>query len=338
MKRILATAALLVLSGSSLAAELSPAQVYRAASPSVVLVWAADAKGKDLQQGSGVVIDNGLVVSNCHVVNAGPALSVETKGRRYSATLDAREQSRDLCTLRVEGLNAPPARIGNSAAAEIGERVYAIGAPQGFDLTLSDGLLSGRRGKGEVQLLQTSAPISPGSSGGGLFNSSGELIGITTLITVDAQQVNFAVPVESVMFVATRPNRDARSTKAAVRRLSTALRQDGDWVTVYNNPEQVRVELDMDTINAHDRVVTVAQRNTYATPRAFGGITGVSQVLQVRRYDCAARATELGAYELLDADRNTLLSNRDDLGLRSPIASGSTNEPSFEAVCEPYLR
>lgn len=337
MKLILAIA-LATLTGNSLAAELSPAQVYRTASPSVVLVWAADAKGNDLQQGSGVVIDSGLVVSNCHVVTAGPALFVETKGRRYPATLDAREQSRDLCTLRVEGLHAPAARVGNSTGAEIGERVYAIGAPQGFDLTLSDGLLSGRRGKGDVQLLQTSAPISPGSSGGGLFNSAAELIGITTLITVDAQQVNFAVPVESVMSVATSTNRDARPAKPAVRKLSPSLRQDGDWVTIYNNPEQVRVELDMDTIVAQGRIVTVAQRNTYTTPRAFGGITGVSQVLQVRRYDCAARATELGAYELLDSEQNTLLSNRDDLGLRSPITTGSTNEPPFEAVCEPFLR
>ena len=140
------------------------------------------------------------------------------------------------------------------------------------------------------------------------------------------------------MSVATSTNRDARPAKPAVRKLSPSLRQDGDWVTIYNNPEQVRVELDMDTIVAQGRIVTVAQRNTYTTPRAFGGITGVSQVLQVRRYDCAARATELGAYELLDSEQNTLLSNRDDLGLRSPITTGSTNEPPFEAVCEPFLR
>lgn len=336
MKPVLAIA-LIALSGAASAAELTPVQIYRNAAPSVVVVWAASASGTDLQQGSGVVIDHDLVVSNCHVVTAGTSLSVESAGRRHHATLDARDHARDLCTLRVQDLGAPPARIGDSTATEIGERVYAIGAPQGFDLTLSDGLLSGRRGTDSKRLLQTSAPISTGSSGGGLFNSAGELIGITTLITVDAQQINFAVPVESVMKVATRLQYGPHF-KQASRSLPTTLRQEGDWFTVYSDQDHVQVELDMETLTSQGRVVSVTQRNTYASPREFGGITGVSQVLQVRRYDCASRATELGAYVLLDVDRNTLLANRHDLGLRSPIPSGSANEPPFNAVCEPFLK
>ena len=83
-----------------------------------------------------------------------------------------------------------------SGTLEIGETVYAIGNPQRLELTVSDGLLSGKRSAGELRLVQTTAPISPGSSGGGLFDSRGNLVGITTSTRRDAQNINFAIPAE----------------------------------------------------------------------------------------------------------------------------------------------
>jgi tetratricopeptide (TPR) repeat protein len=80
----------------------------------------------------------------------------------------------------------------------MGERVYAIGAPAGLELTLSEGLVSGLRRYSEVYVIQTTAPVSHGSSGGGLFDSRGQLIGITTYILKEGQNLNFAMPTEWV--------------------------------------------------------------------------------------------------------------------------------------------
>jgi S1-C subfamily serine protease len=79
---------------------------------------------------------------------------------------------------------------------EVGETVYAIGNPLRLDRTLSDGLLSARRVIGELRYLQTTAAISPGSSGGGLFDGRGNLIGVTTFTAKGAQNINFAIPAE----------------------------------------------------------------------------------------------------------------------------------------------
>ena len=90
----------------------------------------------------------------------------------------------------------PVAGLRRVDTLEIGEPVYAIGNPLRFERTLSDGLISGKRRFGEVRMLQTSAPISPGSSGGGLFDSRGNLVGITTSSLKSAQSINFAIPAE----------------------------------------------------------------------------------------------------------------------------------------------
>jgi S1-C subfamily serine protease len=84
---------------------------------------------------------------------------------------------------------------------EVGEKVYTLGSPVGLELTLSDGLVSGRRDEAGFQLVQTTAPISPGSSGGGLFDARGNLIGVTTLVLTGRerlnQALNFAIPADA---------------------------------------------------------------------------------------------------------------------------------------------
>jgi hypothetical protein len=114
--------------------------------------------------------------------------------------------------MRVPGLTAPAVVLGSSAELRIGQRVYAIGAPQGLELTLSDGLISSLRtlvSKDRVEpWIQTSAPIAGGSSGGGLFDEQARLIGITTFGIgrggVVVGNLNFAVPAEQVREVPER--------------------------------------------------------------------------------------------------------------------------------------
>jgi serine protease Do len=175
---------------------LTPEQVFEHASRSVVTVFAADASRKIVGRGSGVFVDKDLLVTNCHVIARGKAFLVGHAQKRSFARLMAYDADKDLCVLNVQGLEVTPARIGDAKTLRVGQRVYAIGTPEGFELTLSEGLISGLREAGGGRYIQTTAPLSEGSSGGGLFDSSGRLIGITAFVFSAGQNLNFAAPAD----------------------------------------------------------------------------------------------------------------------------------------------
>lgn len=181
-------------------ATLTAQEVYSKASPSVVVVIAFDSQGKSFGSGSGVAVEKGRVVTNWHVVENASSLLVKRRGSNYKANLVSDRRERDLAVLDVPGLDAPIAKQISIKSLTVGQPVYAIGAPSGLELTLTNGLVSALRDIGDGKLIQTSAAISPGSSGGGLFDDQGQLIGITTLkLTGKAQEgLGFAVPVDWV--------------------------------------------------------------------------------------------------------------------------------------------
>jgi S1-C subfamily serine protease len=188
-----------MLPGSVLA--LTASQVYEQVKDSVVVVKSYDHRGRQVGQGSGVMLPSNEIITNYHVVKAGVRYLVGQSKQGVSATLKAGDPDKDLCLLAAPGLVAEPALIGKSARLKVGDPVYAVGAPQGLELTLSEGIVSQLRG-GPPPLIQTTVAISPGSSGGGLFNANGELVGITTFQLKESQNLNFAVPVEWIAGVA----------------------------------------------------------------------------------------------------------------------------------------
>jgi len=133
------------------------------------------------------IIDNGLA-AHVYVQNQ-PALLV--------ATIVAVDRQADLAVIKVEGSKLPFMKI-REAPPKVGEKIYAIGSPEGLTNTLSDGLISGLRSHGKLSLIQISAPISHGSSGGPLISSNGMVVGVTTLIMVRGENLGFAVPAERV--------------------------------------------------------------------------------------------------------------------------------------------
>jgi S1-C subfamily serine protease len=104
----------------------------------------------------------------------------------------------DLCGLDVSGLPATPVAIGSVKSISVGQRVYAIGAPRGLELSISEGLVSSLRPISGSLNIQTTAAMSPGSSGGGLFDHNGFLVGITTFVVKDGQNLNFALPADLI--------------------------------------------------------------------------------------------------------------------------------------------
>jgi serine protease Do len=169
----------------------SPSAIFKQNEDSVVVVRADGSS-----QGSGVVIGTDTVVTNCHVASRASQVTVIFKGQSIPAKVAFRDQGHDLCQLNAPGLRAKAVEISTVRSLSVGDRVYAIGAPQGLTLTLSDGLVSSLRPHDGSQIIQTTAAISPGSSGGGLFDGRGRLVGITTFQSRTGQNLNFAVPAD----------------------------------------------------------------------------------------------------------------------------------------------
>ncbi len=208
-KFVLAIALITLL--PSMAFAMSPSQVYESVKDSVVVVKVYDRQGKQTGLASGVMLPSGDIITNYHVVKAGVRYTVGRDQRNTRAILKAGDPDKDLCLLAPLSLGAyahghliiaVPARLGKAGELKVGEPVYAVGAPEGLELTLSEGIISQLRGSGPHPIIQTTVAISPGSSGGGLFNAKGELVGITTFYLKEGQNLNFALPVEWIGEVA----------------------------------------------------------------------------------------------------------------------------------------
>ncbi|MDE0687532.1 MAG: S1C family serine protease [Candidatus Poribacteria bacterium] len=104
------------------------------------------------------------------------------------------DEKRDLIILKVTAFGTQTISLGNSDYAQVGETVYAVGNPRGLEGTFSEGIISSIRPIGSDKLIQITAPLSPGSSGGPILNRSGEVIGVSVLTIRDGQNLNFAIP------------------------------------------------------------------------------------------------------------------------------------------------
>jgi S1-C subfamily serine protease len=180
---------------------LEPEQLFKLISPSVWLVRTFDADGLPLGAGSAVVVQSRKLITNCHVLAKASKFLLVKERVSYAGTLEDVDLERDFCLVSVadERFDAPAVKLADSDQLRVGERVVTLGNPRALEMTLSDGLISRLQKNDDDQLeaIQTSAPFSPGSSGGGLFDMDGKLLGITQRINVStgSQNLNFALPI-----------------------------------------------------------------------------------------------------------------------------------------------
>jgi hypothetical protein len=174
---------------------LTPAQIFDKVKDSIVVVTSLDFFGKVKGQGSGVILLSGKIATNCHVVEGGASYQVGGGKQLVPTALFAEDRDKDICILDAKGVQGKPAQLGNTAGLKVGDSVYAVGAPEGWELSISNGIVAQLRG-GPPPLIQITAAISHGSSGGGLFDGDGLLIGLTTFGWKGGQNLNFAIPVE----------------------------------------------------------------------------------------------------------------------------------------------
>lgn len=162
--------------------------LYDQARQAVVLITGDDALG------TGFFIDPNTIVTNYHVIRGSKRISCSANGVDIPITGFSNIDYENDIVLLNTSFDSPAYIASATSNPQVGEHVYAIGHPQGFNSTLSEGLVSGLRDINGRKLIQISAPISPGSSGGPVVSPDGKLIGVAVLSYMDGQNLNFAVP------------------------------------------------------------------------------------------------------------------------------------------------
>ena len=175
----------------------SPSTIFRNAKPSIVFIIAGDKSGNPTVQGSGFIIGKDRIVTNHHVVaGTSTALAVFSDGASAPITsVISDSATKDIIILGAATGQRPALPLGDELALQQGDPVYAIGAPKGLELTLTDGIVSAFRNMDDRFLIQSTAAIGHGSSGGPLFNQEGKVVGITSALLSDTPGIYFSVGV-----------------------------------------------------------------------------------------------------------------------------------------------
>lgn len=179
----------------------SASEIAREQSRAVVVIEGLDESGTVLEQGSGFILTpSGAIATNLHVIGGATELRIRMPNGDVYKTSDVvdADEAKDILIVRIKGFNLPVVRLGDSDKTEVGEAVVAISSPEGLTNSISTGVVSGIRRLETHRVFQITAPISQGSSGGALFNSSGEVIGVVTYLFKSGQNINFAVPINYV--------------------------------------------------------------------------------------------------------------------------------------------
>lgn len=169
-------------------------------------------------QGSGFIMNqNGLILTNAHVVNRADRVTVTLKdGRKLNGKVQGTDEITDLAVVKIDPKGGVPvAALGDSDRVQVGDWAIAVGNPLGLDNTVTLGIISTlRRSSAEagipnkrLDFIQTDAAINPGNSGGPLVNNQGQVIGINTAIRADAMGIGFAIPINKARDIAQRLER-----------------------------------------------------------------------------------------------------------------------------------
>jgi hypothetical protein len=178
----------------------NPSEIYKKASPSVVLIELYDEKGKIFKRGTGFLVSaDGAILTNFHVVEHTKQATVRMANEDAYDTVDVLDvdKRKDIALVKIRAFGLAPLRLGTSSAVQVGDKIYTLTNPLGIlQNTLSEGIISGIRQMDGYKYFQITAPISPGSSGGPVFNSQGQVIGLAVETIEAGQNLNFAVPID----------------------------------------------------------------------------------------------------------------------------------------------
>jgi Do/DeqQ family serine protease len=195
--------------------------------------------------GSGFIINaDGIILTNAHVVNGADTVTATLKdGRTFKGKVIGQDPVTDVAVVKIPASNLPTARLGNSDQLKPGQWAIAIGNPLGLDNTVTAGIISGTGRSssalgiqnGRVDFIQTDAAINPGNSGGPLLDAQGEVVGINTAIIQGAQDIGFAIPINTARRIADQLIAKGRIEHPYLGILMVTLTPDVKQ-TINNNP------------------------------------------------------------------------------------------------------
>src|SRR5271157_2072017 len=230
--------------------------VVDAVGPAVVgiLVKSAQAGGKPGQAGSGsgvILTPDGYILTNDHVVRGSKSLTATLRdGTSLDAELIGADPATDLALIRAGGSALPYASMGDSSALHVGQLVIAIGNPFGFQSTVSTGVVSAlgralRSADGRLieNIIQHTAPLNPGNSGGPLVDSRGHVVGINTAIIAMAQGIGFAIPSNTANLVVSQLIIQGRVRRGHLGLVGGIRRLDRRLVRLHNLAHEYAVEI-----------------------------------------------------------------------------------------------
>ena len=194
----------MALFGCSPRQALSAKEVYAKTADQIVTIECWNSNSIRTKQGSGIVLGrisekHGVdILTNYHVINSSSLIRITTrKGEVFKAAIVYFDATTDTAVIRVDNSRYQGANPKMAGDISVGDTVYAVGAPKGLGWTITGGIVSGIRSERGIKMVQTNAAISPGSSGGGLFNDSGELTGMTSFDVKEGQNLNFAIAISA---------------------------------------------------------------------------------------------------------------------------------------------
>lgn len=208
----------------------------------VVMIIAMDENYQPIGIGSGFVIGkNGEIATNYHVIEGASSAVVKFVNKEGKYTVDNIVQTSTKYDLAIIQISAKPAPLplGDDELATVGSRIYAIGNPEGLEGTVSEGIISGfRKVEEDFRLMQITAPISPGSSGGPVVNVNGQVIGLASASIILGQNLNFAIPAKKLKEILSKPSRNVPFKKGNLPvdkdyKMSQQTK-DTDLVTAFN--------------------------------------------------------------------------------------------------------
>lgn len=228
MLRIVLLAALaLGVAVSSHASSLAPSVLFTAVRDGVLTVRTFDAEGAPIGTVSAIAVATERFVTLCSPLDGSDAIRLaEAGGRTVDARVIARDRGRNLCLLSASANARTLAVAPAGAQPRVGSRIYALSDALGFGVGLTEGVISGLGGGERGELLQFSAPVSPGSEGGALLDEQGRLIGVIDYRQREGQNVNFAMPAAWASMIEAR--RDTDTALQALRDRAPRLARVGD--------------------------------------------------------------------------------------------------------------